>query len=140
MNFAVILTYVVTFTACAGAQVAQPAAPPVKVLTIAELAAEPDKFLNSSVRVIGRLENRGDNYFSRTRRIVISDGNRFVDVKPWLPLSSPPSSPSGEQRPSLATYLDQEVEILGALRKAEGKQGKPTFLLEVKDARIVKPR
>jgi hypothetical protein len=142
MNFAALLTSAAVIAGCASSSAApQAAATPdkTKTATVAEMAAQPDKFLGGAVRVTGRLENAGDNYFSRRRRIVLTDGKSSIDVTPWLPIEVPPS-PSGQQRPTLATYLDQDVELLGTLRRTETRPGAPAFLLEVRDAKVVKRR
>lgn len=147
MNLSVMLTYATILAGCGSAPVSQPpsssarpAAADERVVTITDLASAPERFVDSAVRVTGRLENLSVNYFSRNRRIVITNDKSSVDVKPWLPLSAPPSSASDEQRPTLAAYLDQDVELLATVRKAEGRQGAPAFFLEVKEAKIVKRR
>ena len=120
-------------TACSSAPAQAQSDRPARTVTVAEVAKSPEQFLNTSIRVKGKLENASGNFFSRNRRIVLTDGTSSIDVKPWLPFSAPPQQ-AGPEKPTLASYLDKQVELLGTIRQTEGKNASPAYVLEVKEA------
>lgn len=126
-----------TASAVACAQQGEPAVEPAPPLvTVETLTAKPEEYAGRLVRVRGRLENAGTNYF-RDRRIVLTDGkNHTVNVKPWLPLSVPPSAQS-ETRPTLAAYLDRQVELSGSLTKSQDAQGANQYIFQVTSAKVL---
>lgn len=126
-------------SACSSAPAQVESNRPARSVTVAEVAKSPERFVNTSIRIKGKLENASGNFFSRNRRIVLTDATSSIDVKPWLPLSAPPQQ-SGPERPTLASYLDQQVELLATVRQTEGKNGSPGYVLEVKEATVVKPQ
>lgn len=108
-----------------------------KVVSIEDLVAKPEVYVEQPIRVRGKLRNAGTNYFT-DRRIVLTDAKgRILDVKPWLPLSRPAPSGRTQSGPTLAEYLDHEVEIEGSLvRRSEPDRGND-YILDVKSARVL---
>jgi hypothetical protein len=136
----VVVALTASLGACAPQQ--EPAVDPgVKLVTVETLASKPAEYVDRAVRVRGRLENAGTNYF-RNRRIVLSDGkNHLIDVRPWLPLSVPPSpAAQTESRPTLAEYLDRQVELVGSLAKVEKQQAGNEYIFAVTSAKILTPQ
>jgi hypothetical protein len=101
--------------ACVSAQLAevQPSA-----VSIAQLAANPERYENADLKIVGRLASEG-NFFSRNRKFfLVDDGQQRIEVKPWLPLSTPPPrSDSASQATTMADMIDQRVELRGGLRR-----------------------
>jgi hypothetical protein len=112
--------------------------PSAKLVTVEALASKPAEYVDSTVRVRGRLENAGTNYF-RDRRIVLNDGKKhLIDVRPWLPLSVPPSaSAQAETRPTLAEYLDRQVELVGSLTKRKESERGSDYIFQVTSAKVL---
>ncbi len=108
---------------------------PAEHVSISDMAATPERYLNQSVRLTGTLVNLGTNLFT-DRRIVLRDAaGTTIEVEPWLPLESPPGGRAGPA--TLANYLGKKVEILGELeRKTVDGQ---TLVLEVTEAEVVPP-
>ena len=108
-----------------------------KVVTLADLVASPAEYVNQSIRVRGKLQNAGTNYF-RDVRIVLRDGSgNSVDVRPWLPLSRPAPSEQTRTAPTLAEYLDRQVELDGSLTRRTESNRTNEFILHVKSAKIL---
>jgi hypothetical protein len=113
---ALILTLQLTGgSACAAAQLAevQPSA-----VTIAQLAATPERYENADIKVVGKLASEG-NYFSRSRKFFLLDDQQGrIEVKPWLPLSAPPPrSDTASQPKTMADLIDQRIELRGGLSR-----------------------
>ncbi|MGH9313544.1 MAG: hypothetical protein ACRD1S_10140 [Vicinamibacterales bacterium] len=109
-----------------------------KPATIAELLDNPKTFVDVPVRVRGRLVNAGGNYFSRTRRIVLRDANgRELAVEPWLPLSAPTTQAGGSSRPTLAEYLDKNVELSGTIQSKTVEGSGVQHFLRVAEASVL---
>jgi hypothetical protein len=131
--------------ACAGTIQAADTPRAAKAVTVSDLSREPERFSRQEVKVTGRLTSDG-NYFSRNRKIWLTapSGER-VEVTLWLPLSSPPPrSESAPGIPTLADYLDQNVELQGVFRRMEAAPGAAPksgagFVLDVKSAKILRP-
>jgi len=108
--------------------------------SVGSLAQHPDKYLNNTVRLAGRLENEGKNYFTDLR-VVLRDaqGNR-VYVRPWLPAELPPSPPgyTGKKPQVLSQYLGKEVELTAVVERGTLKNVGEVYLLNVKSAKVVR--
>lgn len=114
----------------------QPATPPVKV-SIEQLEREPEKFRDRTVRVRGKLENEGRNYFTDLRLVLKDDAGRKLPVRPWLPLSLPPRPPAASGPPPavLSDFLGKNVELVARLRKGTLRRFGEVWHLEVTSAR-----
>ncbi|MBI1787855.1 MAG: hypothetical protein HYR60_09940 [Acidobacteria bacterium] len=120
----------------------QPAAdskPPVRA-SVKSIAANPTKYLKTAVKLTGRLENEGKNYFSDLR-VVLKDaqGNRLY-IRPWLPVELPPPPPGSpaHKRPTLAEFLGKDVEITAIVDRGPLRSVGEVYLLEVKSAKVVR--
>ena len=135
--FPVMLVVLTALGACAQQQ--DPTLDPnLKLVSVEALSTKPTEFVDRAVRVRGRLENAGANYF-RDRRIVLNDGKKhMIDVRPWLPLSVPPSaSAQAEARPTLAEYLDHQVELVGSLTKRKDAERGSEYIFQVTSAKVL---
>jgi len=146
LNFAtlILLGFVGTFqaSACPAATrsgVQQPAKP--TAVQVQELAAQPAKYLKQTVLTSGTLENQGKNYFTDLRLILKDDQGRFVHVRPWLPVSLPPTPPgrsgANEKRPVLSDFLGKKVELTAVVQKGDLRRAGDVYYLEVSSARIL---
>ncbi|MCS6953931.1 MAG: hypothetical protein RMK57_14305 [Bryobacterales bacterium] len=110
-------------------------ADPVKV-SIEQLEREPHKFRDRTVRVRGRLENEGRNYFTDLRLVLKDEAGRRVPVRPWLPLSLPPRPPgaSGPAPAVLSDFLGKDVELVAQWRKGMLRGFGEVWHLEVASA------
>ena len=119
---------------------AQPQGPRPAVVSVRELAAEPQKFLGRSIRVSGTLENEGKNYFTDLRVVIKDKEGRKIHVRPWLPMSLPPRPPSaegtGKQPVLLSHYLGKEIELTAVIRKGPLRHAGDVYHLEVSEARV----
>ncbi len=87
-----------------------------------EFAQRPDRFVDQTITIQGRLKFVGKNYFSDpVAHFVLEDaeGNQ-VAVTPWLPLEVVPLAP-GEpgvaERPRIMSdYLDKPMRVRGKVR------------------------
>lgn len=119
------------------ASAARPAPQPVAV-SVEDLERSPEKFRERPVRVSGRLENEGRNYFTDLRVVLKDEEGRKVPVRPWLPVSLPPRPPSaatGSPRAVLSDFLGQEVELTATVRKGALRHFGDVWHLEVTSAR-----
>lgn len=133
--FALLTAWLVTPGAVPGRQQEdQPA--PVKV-SIEQLEREPEKFRDRTVRVRGKLENEGRNYFTDLRLVLKDDAGRKVPVRPWLPLSLPPRPPAASGPPPavLSDFLGKNVELVARLRKGTLRHFGEVWHLEVTSAK-----
>jgi hypothetical protein len=145
---ALISSVVIALTAAVGNSCAQQTAhaietqPPAaeqqpKIVAIADLVARPEQYADQPIRVRGRLENAGANYF-KDRRIVLTDGKgQSIEVRPWLPVSRPGPSSQTRTAPTLAEYLDRRVELVGSLTRRTEPNRTNEFILEVKSAKVL---
>ncbi len=132
------------FTLCAQQSPRKPDAlqPQASVaVTVQDLAARPDRYLGSVVRVSGTLENQGKNYFTDLRLVLKDRENRTIHVRPWLPLSLPPrplSATVPDKRPAvLSDYLGKGVELTAEILQGPLRHVGDTYYLEVKQARVI---
>lgn len=108
-----------------------------KLVSLADLVAKPETYGEQPIRVRGKLENTGTNYFT-DRRIVLTDGKgHSLEVRPWLPLSRPGPSSRTQSGPTLAEYLDHQVEIVGSLARRTEPDRKSEYILQVKSAKVL---
>jgi hypothetical protein len=135
-----VSTILVALTASAGACAQRPEPtlePQARLVAIADLVARPAEYAERDVRVRGRLENAGTNYF-RDRRIVLSDAKgQRIDVRPWLPLSRP--APGAQQRtaPTLAEFLDRQVELVGTFVRRKESTRDDEYVFQVTSAKVI---
>ena len=103
----------------------------------AAVAEAPQRFEGRSVRVSGRLENRGKNYFRDLQLVLTDDRGHALPVRPWLPASLPPPPPGGsKERPdTLSQWLGKRVELVGRIARDPSRGVPDAFLLEVESAR-----
>ena len=126
---ALILTLQLTGgSACATAQLAavQPS-----TVSIAQLAATPERYENADIKVVGRLTSEG-NYFSRNRKFFLLDDRQGrIEVKPWLPLSAPPPrSDTAAEPKTMSDLIDQRVELRGGLGRTADASGSWQFVVK----------
>ena len=89
--------------------------------------------------MVGRLVNAGTNYFT-DRRIVLVDVNSdtSIAVRAWLPLESyPAQDPNVPQPPTMAQFLDKNVELIVTPTMTPVKGLGIVPVLEVHAARIL---
>ncbi len=112
----------------------------VPQLSVKSVAENPEQYLGKTLRVTGRLENKGTNYFTDLRVVLKDDQCNFVYVRPWLPTELPPSPPgyTGERRPVLSQYLGNEVELTTVLERGTLKKVGEVYLLKVKSAKVLR--
>ncbi len=87
----------------------------VNNLKIKQLARQPALYTEIQVKVKGRLENTGTNYFT-DMKLTLADGKgNQIRVLPWLPISVPPPRPGGPRiRPALQSdFLGKQVLLTG---------------------------
>ena len=112
---------------------------PVLRTSVKSIAENPERYLKKAVRLTGRLENQGRNYFTDLNVVLKDAQGNFVHVRPWLPVALPPSPPGPTpKRPEvLSQYLGKQVELTAAVdRGTLGKTGE-VYFLDVTSARIV---
>lgn len=110
---------------------------PVSVKSVAE---NPQQYLKKTVRIRGRLQNQGKNYFTDLRVVLTDDQGNQVYVRPWLPTELPPSPPGyrGKRPDVLSNYLGKKVELTAILDQGTLKKVGKVYLLRVKSARVVR--
>ena len=95
--------------------------------SLAEVAANPEQHVNRTVRLRGRLENQGKNYFTSLRVALIDEDGNSLYVRPWLPLELPrrPRGAKGRKPDVLSNYLGKQVELTGTVsdRRNKGSWG-----------------
>jgi hypothetical protein len=111
--------------------------PPAKV-SLQALEREPERYRDCTVRVSGKLENAGRNYFTDLRLVLKDAAGHTVPVRPWLPLSLPPRPPgaSGPPPAVLSDFLGKEVELVAKVRKGALRHFGEVWHLEVTSARL----
>jgi hypothetical protein len=131
---------VVPGPACASVQEPQE---PAKIVTPRDVTQSPERYGGVEVTISGKLISEG-NYFSRSRKVyLVGESGDRLEVKPWVPLSSPPPRNASDKQPeTLADYLDQQVELRGVLRSTKATvppaNAPATIVLDVKSAKILK--
>jgi hypothetical protein len=116
----------------------EPSAQPPAKVSLEALEREPERYRDRAVRVTGRLENIGRNYFTDLRLVFKDAAGRTVPVRPWLPLSVPPR-PAGAPGPPpavLSDFLGKDVELTARLRKGPLRHFGDVWHLEVTSARV----
>lgn len=115
----------------------------LETVSIRELIEKGETLLGKRIRVAGKLENIGKNYFTDLK-VVLKDPDHengdFIYVRPWLPLEFPPGPPGSraqEKPETLSQYLGQTVELTAVLKNALLKHVGEVRLLEVESAQIV---
>jgi hypothetical protein len=109
------------------------------VASVKALASEPGEFLGKTVRVEGKLENQGKNYFTDLRLVLKDKDGNFVDVRPWLPLETPPAPPNtprGEPE-TLSRFLGKNVELVATVERDTVRRVGEVYLLVVQSAKVV---
>jgi M6 family metalloprotease-like protein len=103
--------------------------------SVKSLSQHPEAFADEEVRVSGRLTNQVRNYFRDPPNLILSDEEGFhIHVTPWLRMEIPRSP--GQNRPAvMAEYLDQRVELTGAMKQAEAS---PSWTFQVHHADLLK--
>ncbi len=111
--------------------------PPEKV-SVEALERAPERYRDRTVRVSGKLENAGRNYFTDLRLVLKDAAGRTVAVRPWLPLSLPPRPAGASGRPPavLSDFLGKEVELVAKVRKGALRHFGDVWHLEVTSARV----
>lgn len=136
-HFAAWLSAAILAGVCAAAPTEQdPQAQPV---SIEALASSPEQYLGKTVHVNGVLENEGKNYFTDMRLILKDNEGHFVDVRPWLPLETPPAPPNapGSKPETLSRFLGKKVDLVAALERDTVRRVGEVYLLVVKSAKVV---
>jgi M6 family metalloprotease-like protein len=111
------------------------AAQPGEEVSIADIQHDPERFRDKVVRLHGKLENEGKNYFTDLR-LVFRDlaGNR-ISVKSSLPTETPPPYGNSElHQPSLSELLGRSVDITAVIDKGHGAKEEDDLVLHVLDA------
>lgn len=108
-------------------------------VSIESVAADPAKFVDQSVRLTGKLENEGENYFSDLRVVLRDEEGNHVYVQPWLPVSTPPLPPGfkGKRPQVLSQLLGKQVALRGVVSRGSMKKVGDVYLLQVKSAEIL---
>jgi M6 family metalloprotease-like protein len=106
-----------------------------KSVTILELVATPQKYVNRTVIVRGLLENEVSNYFRDPTNLTLSDDQRNkLSVFPWVPKEVPPGL-HGPGPPTLSQFVDHEIEFIGRLQYQPNRD---KYILQVDSARIIR--
>ncbi len=108
-------------------------------LSVASIVESPEKYLKKTVQLVGRLENKGKNYFTDLSIVLRDDQGNHVYVRPWLPIELPPSPPgSTRKRPAvLSQYLGKQVELTAVLDRGTLKKVGEVYLLSVISAKAI---
>ena len=90
------------------------------ITPIAPVAEDPARYRDSRLRLVGRLENQGDNYFTDLRVVLEDEQGAFLHVVPWLPVHLPPGPRRGAgKRPEvLSDYLGKKVELIATVEES----------------------
>ena len=109
-------------------------------LPLVDLMANKDNLTNRKIAVEGVLVNRGTNYFTDMRLVLIdpqgSPGAEVL-VRPWLPTELPPPQGTNVSRSTLSEYLGKKVLIEGVLTDDVVKNVGRTKILRVDSVRAV---
>lgn len=87
------------------------------VVTIKGIIADPNSFLNETVRVSGKLMNDGD--YKSNPNFFITDGTNAFSVTAWLSLEHSPSLSNSSEKPAkiMSDYLKKTVTLKGIVKK-----------------------
>lgn len=107
--------------------------------SLAEVAADPAAFQERELRLVGRLDNEGENYFTDLRVVLADDEGAVLPVSPWLPTALPPAPPgaTGRRPEVLSDYLGKRVELTGKVERRRLRSVGEAFVLVVETARIL---
>jgi hypothetical protein len=107
----------------------------VPIVSLKMLSQTPQAFSNLEVRVSGVLTNHVLNYFRDPPRLFLSDRDGYtIRVAPWVPMElTRPQRDDGP--PTLSQYLNQTVELTGALTRVEDAI---PWIFSVRHAEIVR--
>ena len=108
--------------------------------TVESLTHNSDRYIKRTVRVVGRLQNEGKNYFTDLRIVLKDEQGNSVYVRPWLPAEVPPSPPgiAGPRPQLLSQFLGKEVELTAVVEWGILKNRGLVHLLNVKSARVIR--
>jgi M6 family metalloprotease-like protein len=111
------------------------------VVTLGEIAKNPQDFEGRTLTIQGVVENRGTNYF-RDRRLVVTD-NRGTDLRVGttkIPFETPPGSLESADKPpeTVATLLGKSARLVGRIRRDPARPG--AFVFDLESATVTAPR
>ena len=109
------------------------------LVSVTELIERAGERTDQRFTVVGRLVNAGTNYFTDRRIVLVDvDSDTSIAVRAWLPLESyPAQDPNAPQPPTMAQFLDKNVELIVTPTKAPVKGIGIVPMLEVHAARIL---
>lgn len=89
--------------------------------SINDLKRSPEKYVNKTIVVRGRLRLMGRNYFTDPRFALTDEAGNQIPVTIWAPLEVPPPIPGSEElfknKPKvMGDYLDRKLSITGSFR------------------------
>ncbi len=113
----------------------------IAAISLPSLASDPAAHVEKTYRIIGKLRNRGRNYFTDLQ-VVLEDekcDSIYVYVRPWLPLEFPPPPPGRPElkKPGLSQFLDKRVELTATVERGSLKTVGEVYYLSVKAAKIL---
>ncbi len=108
-------------------------------MSLESLAASPQDFSGEPLRIVGILDNEGTNYFTDLRVVLKDDAGDKIYVRPWLPMSTPPSPiVGGDAEPeTLSQFLGKRVELTAVVERGTLKRVGEVYLLNVESCRVV---
>lgn len=132
---ATLLIGAIAALACAGRAPSDEAV----LVSVAELIERAGEGTNQRFRVVGKLVNAGTNYFTDRRIVLVDvDSDTSIAVRVWLPLESyPAQDPNVPQPPTMAQFLDKNVELIVTPTKSPVKGMGIVPVLVVHAARIL---
>ena len=138
----ILLALTTTLESCAPQPAAVDPQPPTaeaqpKAVSLADVAAKPELYVEQTILLRGKLMNAGTNYF-KDRRIVLTDEKgHTIEVRPWLPIARPAPSSQTRTGATLAEFLDRQVELVGSLTPRTEPTRQNEFIFSVKSAKIL---
>ena len=113
----------------------------IAAMSLPSIAGDPAPHMGKTYRIIGKLRNKGRNYFTDLR-VVLEDEkceSVYVYVRPWLPLEFPPPPPGHPElkKPGLSQFLDKQVELTATVERGTLKTVGEVYYLSVKAAKIL---
>lgn len=138
----IVLAFTTTLGSCAAQTAAVDPQPPSaetqpKVVSLADVAAKPNMYVEQTILLRGKLINAGTNYF-KDRRIVLTDEKgHTIEVRPWVPITRPAPSSQTRTGATLAEFLDRQVELVGSLTPRTEPTRQNEFIFTVKSAKIL---
>jgi len=104
-------------------------------VSLKTLTQSPHSFSNVEIRISGTLMNEARNYFRDPLNLFLSDGEGYkVRVAPWIRMETPPNQ-KGMGPPTIPQYLNQPVELTGALTPIRDEI---PWIFHVRHARILR--